>query len=573
TVSLIRGKQTLRIGLDVAQQIEKDLIPFNTFGSLNFNKGGGFSALGNFLDDYLGPSGTATISAGSPRVDPHAFRQAYFVQDDVKLNPDLTINLGLRYEYQANPENALKYPALDPNNPFAPIDTVFKVKEATKNFGPRIGIAYAPHGGASILNDGKTVYHAGYGLFYDILFTNIVQNSAETAPNVFAGTLTSTQGRGLAGAFSQIANIQPVLSPHSTDETVTNNLINPQTHQWNLGIERQLPWNVKMTVNYVGTRGEHLFANQQYNYFDYNTGSRLNPGRGSIIARGNFADSIYHSLQTEVSHDFSHGVLIRGAWTYGKLLSDGDEVFATFNSPTSFSADLAPGGRKYDWGNSAFDHRHFLAITYVWAVPGLHSSSRFADAFLSGATRHFTISGISQFQSGPYSTVQINGIDINGDGNGGNDRPLLINKNAPNDSVGIDDFIVDPNQNNIGAFYVDLKVNNADGSLNPVDPTKVHWLIPYGPQYVHQGIGRNSFENPGLQFWNVSVQKDLPVHLPRLENSAFQLRAEALDIGNHNNVGPLDTNLLDVGSGTYFDKSSARESDGRQVRFWAKFVF
>jgi hypothetical protein len=571
TVSFTRGRHTLRIGMDVAQQIEKDQVPFNSLGTLSFNKGAGFTALGNFLDNFLGPSGSASISAGTSRVDPHAFRQAYFAQDDFKLRSDLTMNLGLRYEYQHNPENALPFPALDPSNPFAPIDTVFKVHEAKLNFGPRLGVAYNPHGGSTFLNDGKTVYHAGYGLFYDILFTNIVQNSAETAPNVFSGTQTSTQGRGLPNAFGQIANIQPVLSPLSTDETVTNNLTNPRTHQWNLGFERQLPWNIKWTLNYVGSRGEKLFANQQYNFFSFDTGERLNPDRGAIIVRDNSADSIYHSLQTEVSHDFSHGFLVRGTWTYGKLLSDGDEVFSDAGViNTSYAADLAPGGRSHDWGNSIYDHRHYVSIVYVWAVPGLHSDNRAMDSVLSAATRHWTISGISQFQSGPYLTMNFVGLDSNGDGSASNDRPLIMNRKAAFDSVGIDAIYVDQNQP--GTYY-DLKTLNTTGVENVVDPSTVHWVVPFGSQYTTQGIGRNSYANPGLQFWNLALQKDLPLHLAKLENSAFQFRVEAQDVGNHNNVGPVDTNLLDVGTSTFTDKSSAREQDFRSLRLWAKFVF
>ena len=83
----------------------------STTTALYFNvaltRAAAFTDIGNFIDNYLGPSGQATINFGSPRVDPHAFNQAYFAQDDLKFSPELTLNFGLRYEYRRNPENSL----------------------------------------------------------------------------------------------------------------------------------------------------------------------------------------------------------------------------------------------------------------------------------------------------------------------------------------------------------------------------------------------------------------------------------------------------------------------------------
>jgi len=350
TLSYTTGRQTIRVGFDIGREIAVEKIPFNYNGSLTFNAGGGFTDLGNFIDNYLGVSGAATIDLGSPRVDPHAYNQAYFIQDDIKLSPELTVNLGARYEYKANPENSIAYPAIDPNNPFAPITTKLKVNEDVNNIAPRIGLAFTPQGG-SWMGNGKTVYHAGFGIFYDPLFLNIVDNSQASAPNIALPNATSTVDRGVANATGIIPTLSPVISPLNTVELVVNNLVNPQTFQWNLGFEHQLPANLKLTINYVGTRSEKLFANQQYNYFGptqangFDPTQRLNPTRGAIIARGNFADSIYHGVSTSVSHDFRHGLLVNGTYTFSKALDDGSEVFTTFNQTTSYAANLAPGGR------------------------------------------------------------------------------------------------------------------------------------------------------------------------------------------------------------------------------------
>lgn len=568
TVAITKGRQTLRVGADVGRTILRENVPFNYFGTLTFNQGGGFTDIGNYIDNYLGPSGQATINFGSPRVDPHAFNQAYFAQDDFKFSPELTLNFGLRYEYRHNPENSLAFPALDPLNPFAPIDTRLKVNEDLNNFSPRLGVAYAPQGGG-LFGGGKTVYHAGYGIFYDFVFTNIVDNSQASAPNTVAPLATTTVGRGVPNATSAIAGLSPVLDPFSTVELVNNNLVNPQTHEWNLGFEHQLPANLKWTASYVGARAEKLFANQQFNYFDPNTGERLNPNRGAIITRGNYADSIYHGVTTDLSHEFRHGLFVRGTYTFSKGMDDGSEVFVTTNQATSYAANLAPGGRAGEWSRSAYDHRHYLGIQYVYELPGYSG-----EHILSLVTKNWTIAGDTILQSGPPGTWGSVGFDTNGDGSAANDRPILSNAHAPTTAVGIDGALlgITPQP----GTYFDVASLNQSGNAVVVAPGSVHFLVPVGSG----NVGRNSFSQPGVQFWNMSVQKDIPAPFKHLESSSFQIRAEAQDVGNHNNVEPVDTNVLDAGAPAFLNTSQTRSNvnngslaQGRVLRFWAKFSF
>jgi len=414
TVSWTLGRQTLRAGLDIGRQIEVDLVAQQALGGLVFTAGGALSALDNFLDNDLGASGSASKTFGPTRIDPHSWKSALFIQDDVKFTPELTVNLGLRYDYLTSPENALRYPSLDLNNPFAPIDTVVKVNGDRNNFGPRLGFAWNPRSGP--FKDGKTVFHGGIGVFYDTDFTNIATNLAQSSPNASTTTLTSTTGRGLSNATSLIATMTSALTPTSSVLSIASDLRNPLTWQWNTGLERELPAQIKLTVNYVGNHGEKLYANQQLNYFSFATGKRLNPARGAIVVRANRADSEYNSLQTEVSRQMSHGIFFRATYTYGKDLDDASDIFSTFASPTSYSANLAPNGLGQDWGPSVWDHRHSASFTYVWSPAGLHSSNAAMDSVLSAFTRHFSISATTQFQSGYHSTFNIFGIDTNGDG-------------------------------------------------------------------------------------------------------------------------------------------------------------
>jgi hypothetical protein len=568
TVGWTKGRHSLRMGIDFGIDHELDLVSQNALGALTFAQGGAVSSLDNFLSNQLGTGGTITKTFGPTRTDPHLIKMDLFAQDDFKLTSELTINLGVRYDYDTNPENSIAYPGVSLSNPFAPINTVVPIANDKNNIAPRIGFAFNPHEG--IFADGKTVFHGGFGIFYDVDFSNIVINSMQSSPNAPTTLINSTTAAPVSNPAAQLAAATAVLTPTSSVLSVASNLVNPITYQYNLGIERQLPAQLKLTLNYVGARGEKLFVNQQLNPF-YN-GARLNPARGAINVRSNGGDSYYNSGQLEVSRRFTHGLFLRGAYTYGKDLDDGSEVFSIFSNPnTSYQANLQRIAQ--DYGNSAWDRRHVASIEYVYSPAGFHSTNDLTNILLEAFTRHFILSGTTQFASGPYSDIQIDGLDTNNDANPYNDRPLVGNRNASINSIGIDGIYL----GGTPGVYYDLAANNnspqGQNVLNVVTPSQVRYLIPYGAQYTTQEVGRNSYENPGQAFWNMALEKDIPTEIPHLEKSQFVVRVECQNVGNHNNVSVLDTNLLDVGTPAFLNKSAARENTYQSFRIWGKFVF
>jgi len=570
-VGWTRGRHSLRVGADVGRDHETDLVSQNTLGLLMFAAGGGSSSLDNLISNKLGIGGSLMKTFGPTRVDPHLWKLAFFAEDDIKLSPEFTLNLGVRYDYDTNPENALPYPAVSLSNPFAPINTVVPVAADRNNLAPRIGFAFNPHEG--LFADGKTVFHGGFGVFYDTDFTNLLINAAQSSPDAPTTTLNSTTSAPIVNPAAALAAATAALTPASSVTSMASNLVNPITYQYNLGIERELPAQIKLTVNYVGARGEKLFASQQLNQF-YNN-ARINPSRGTINVRDNGGDSNYNSGQVEVSRRFTHGLFFRAAYAYSKDLDDASEVYPIFsNSNISYQANL--GSIAQDYGNSAWDRRHVASFEYVYAPPGFRSSSILADGLLEAFTRHFSLSGTTQFASGPYTDVQIDGIDTNGDQNPFNDRPLIGNPNKPFNSAAIDGALLKINYGlptTSGVFYDMAAVNDANTDLVVDSPSQVHYIIPYGAQYTTQEVGRDSFENPGQSLWTMALQKSIPARFPHLENSSFVLRVECQNIANHNNVSVLDTNLLDLGSTPYLNKSNAREGTSRSFRLWGKFVF
>jgi outer membrane receptor protein involved in Fe transport len=570
TVGWIIGRQSIRIGADIGRDHETDLIAQNALGSLTF-AGGTSASLNNFVNNTLGTGGSLTKTFGPTRVDPHLWKLAGFFQDDIKLTTELTVNVGVRYDYDTNPENALAYPAVSLSNPYAPINTVVPVKADLNNFAPRIGFAFNPHEG--IFADGKTVFHGGFGVFYDVDFTNILINSAQSSPDAPTTTLTSTSGAPISNPAAALAAATATLTPTSSVLSVASNLVNPITYQYNLGMEREIPAQIKVTLNYVGARGEKLFANQQLN--EYYNGARLDTARNAITVRDNGGDSYYNAGQVEVSRRFTHGLFFRAAYTYSKSTDDASEVFALFSNPdTSYQANL--GRIAQDHGNSAWDRTHVAAFEYVYSPPGFHSSDKLVDGLLEALTRHFSLSGTTQISSGPYSDVQILGVDTNNDLNPYNDRPIIGNPSMPFASAGIDGYIL-LNDFGIpatpGVYYDMAKLNDPNTDVVAVSPSQEHFLIPYGVQYTTQEVGRNSYENPGQSFWNMSLEKDIPAAFWRFDKGQFELRVDCQNVGNHNNVSVLDTSLLDVGTPAFLNKSNAREGTDQSFRGWIKFAF
>ncbi len=231
--------------------------------------------------------------------------------------------MGLRYEYWGALANGLAFPAFNIGAGFglpnatpayattpALFDSLFSFKQVPdkRNFAPRLGLAYTPHWGRFLFGDGQTVLRAGYGIFYDGLFTNIADNSGESQPNTFGGTISPPTGRGQANA-STFPGIAPTLSPTLFIQSMASNLHNPLTQQWNVDVQRELPLGLVLTLAYVGTRGEHLFTNQDFNPEVFDVGA--NPNFGIIGILTNAADSWYNSGQAEVERKI-HTLVKRG---------------------------------------------------------------------------------------------------------------------------------------------------------------------------------------------------------------------------------------------------------------------
>lgn len=521
------GKHTFKAGGDISHLAVVDQIPFNSRGTLVYSPGGttcgaaACTSLANFVDDFGGQGGSANKVFGSPVTKPFVTSYAPYVQDTWRVATNFTLDLGLRYEYWGIPENTLLFPALNTSAGFGLPGfnlSTFPNQYATpeisdrNNFAPRVGLAYTPRFWSRIFGHDKTVIRAGYGIFYDGLFTNILDNTAGASPNAIAFTAASSVSvaapRGVANISQQLASAQAVANPLGSVTTVASNLVNPLTHQWNLDIQRELPKGFVVTAAYVGTRGERLYETQAFNP-KVNFGARMNPNFGPVNVRDNAGDSIYHGGQLTVERRFSHGLLIHGAYTYSKLIDDGSDVFGPTGGNTFNRNDFAqnPLCQKCDRGPSIFDVRHRLVVSYVYDLPYVHNSSNAFMGAVKAITRDWTISGTTTAQTG-FAGTPFLGLDVNGDGLPFNDRPT----------------IVDPSK---GKF--DTARYGTPSAASPYAGT----------------IGRGSVEMPGFQNWDFSVQRAIKMPIWKLEGQALTLRGEAYNVFNHPDLGIPDLNLAD----------------------------
>lgn len=496
------GGHSVRVGADINHLAIADLIPFDARGTASFVSGGSCSSIGlgtctglaNFLDNFTGPSGDAGKQFGTPSISFGQTTQAYYIQDAWKVRPAFTLTYGVRYEYFARPFNALSYPAVQLGTVLTdPINKRVLQAGDKNNWAPRLGFAWNPGGG-------NTVIRGGAGIFYDGFFTNIEDNVASTAPNTLGGLLTApNSGRGLAGAIGLATSVTPTLNPRAAVSVIDSRTVSPMTYQWNVNIQRELPWSFLTTIAYLGTRGERLFLNQEIN--PGVNGVRVNPARGSIGARTNTGDSVYHALQAKLVCRFQHGFLLEVAYTYSKAIDNGSEIFVN-SGGSSYAQDTF--NLRAERGVSAFDRPHRGAVTWVYFLP-----SRSGDAGWHSVAyqliRNWTVSGTAQLQSGAPDTIYFGGLDENGDLRSTNDRPDVANSRAPinysNDCLNSTTCITGVGLLLANGNYVDYNTRT------PGTRDQFRYIAVNGRP---GNLGRNTFRNVWTRDYSLAVERIFP---------------------------------------------------------------
>jgi hypothetical protein len=556
TLTHTLGNHTLRVGADLTRQLTKELVPFNDRGTLAFSSGGGFPAFGNFIDGFSGTNGGFAAKVfGSPVVYPNRFQQSYFVNDSWKVKANLTLNLGLRYENYGTPSNVLPFPAFA--GLAVPLTTRVEQKSDNNNFAPRLSFAYTPRFGSSgwlgrFFGEDTTVIRGGYAVSYDPLFDNVLLNTAASSPNVFGvNTFGATAGgRGFANVGPRSLPTSGSPSLTATVNSISQNLVNPLTQVYNLGIQRQLPGNLIFDVAYVGSRGQRLFINEQLNPAVNNV--RLDPTRGSILVRTNGGDSSYNALQTRLERGFKDGLFLRATYTYSKAIDNvNSEVFTT-SGGDSVGSD--PFDRRADRSVATFDKPHRGTLSFVYDIPTIKSGSRLLRGILGG----YMFSGIYVIQSGAVETPYIGGFDLNNDLRAFNDRPSIGNPNAPRDSVAF--------ANSLEAFDP-CPGGFCDVNGNPINPQNARFIVD--PDNRSNIAGRNILRAPRSTNLDLSLTKRINL----FESHRLEIRVEFFNVFNHPQFSwDLSQSNGDV-TNPFFNRPDLNDGGNRTGRIQLRYAF
>jgi outer membrane receptor protein involved in Fe transport len=539
-LTLIKGAHTLKFGGDIRHLLDEATTNNWPFGTMSFTSDISGDAAAAYMLGYpytvLSPEGVPITGA----------RQWYFglyTQDDWKVTPRLTLNLGLRYDLFNPPHDVndvtrtlqftpgqvpLLYPAA--GQPLNPIWTI-----SHKDFTPRVGFAYNPNN--------TTVVRGGYGMFYfggqfdnlnilqlnppnggSVEVINPTIHPVATIENPVPASLYPTVGPvGLPGDWNTVT-LSPNPGPRFHPDTNVQN--------WNLQVSRQFHANV-LEVGYVGSKGTHVDSSLR----DWNEPP---PGPGDIQSRRPYPEyanirleyfygnTNYNSLQARFEHRFTAGLSFTAAYTWSHLF---DDTFQTMNSGGCACQD--PRNLRPEYASSAFDQRHRLVMGYVWELPFAKNRKGAWGVLANG----WALNGIVTLASGSPFDVNESFDSQNDDGvSEGQERPDLV-----------------PGQK--------VTVSN---------PSPSQWFntAAFTASVLHYGDSpRNPVVGPGIHDADLSLFKTFK--MPYNEKHTLQLRVELFNAFNTPQFSKPDSSL---GDGA-FGQVTSTAIDNREIQLALKYIF
>ena len=376
-----------------------------------------------FADFLLGGPSILLIGNGPSKVDMRDKNFDFFAQDDWKVSRRLTLNFGVRYEYNKPVTETLLHQVLNfypqlyqgagVNSGLVTGGVTAGVPAATyytswHDFGPRFGFAYA------VDPKLRTVIRGGFGIFYDTASGQITQQQLAQPPYAAQQYLTFAPNSPLNGYTFP----PPVDLSHPTVTVPGGNLsiypiqelmASPYAEQWNFGIQHQFGNNSSLEAAYVGTKGTQLFM---YTNFNYPRGPNLvrpYDGFSTMMMVESGLNSDYHSLQVTAQKRMSHGGTLLVAYTFSKTINESDETGRYYTGATGDPANLF--GSK---GLASVDRPQRLVLSYDLQIPnpfgaGAHGFARMLNGWEG--------SGITTIESGtPFSvTNALSNLDHDGD--------------------------------------------------------------------------------------------------------------------------------------------------------------
>jgi outer membrane receptor protein involved in Fe transport len=558
TLSITRGKQTMKAGISIygpMRNIFQD--EGGTRGDLTFT--GVFSGF-PYADGLLGYTQSTQLT-NVLLVDQRLWMASGFFEDDWKVTPKLTLNLGLRYDFAT--------PALTGNNKMAnfnpagnsgagslvfaksgSIEDRALVQANTKNFGPRIGISYSL--------DDKTVLRAGYGIYYTLFERYGSENQMSLNPPFLVNRTAAsnsksvlTPAQGFPAGYLDPANINlnslqsyhvRAVNPHSPT---------PQVQQWSVGFQRQFAREWTAEADYVGTKSTHLDHLVDFNQpLIVNNAVQVANGN-PVVPYSNFgyieyADATsygnYNGLQASLNHRFSNGLSMRAAYTYSRSLDNAPEELES-------NSGSAPNGRNYSawYGASDFDIPHRVSVNYVYELPFGYGKSMLNQGWLSWIFGDFRTSGVYTYYSGHPFTVNAGSLNTSLD-------PFGQATATPN-VIGKPHVVGDPDC----WYYVGKNTNCALKSSGLSDAYAAPAKGTVG------NSGRNTLRGPRISVFDAALLREFPIR----EKANAEFRWEVFNVANTPEFGQPNGNITSGTAGAITTLSG----DQRVMQFALRLSF
>ncbi len=525
-----------------------------------------------------------------------------FFQDSWRVRSDLTLNLGVRWEYNGVPyeKNGLLSNLVYQNPSFETpaggfvFQTVGKnsdnpdiplYDEDWNNFAPRFGFAYSPSFDSGVLGKifggpGRSSIRGGFGIFYDRVFTNLFSNTSSNLPFSQSTLLFPffDQPSFVVDSLPRVGNLTPtdtandgdeltaVLFPTSQNNLIQDKFVMPSSHSWNFGFQRDLGGNFLLEADYVGTRGYHLIrtinaqmtsveranlltgstnavsSSLRTNYLNGSLNTAF--GQNSAFLITSTGNSVYNAMQLRLTKTLTNEKYglgqLQAFYTWSKSMDDAADALVTGAGDRSLPRDSSgfAGGPFAERGLSSFDARHRFVANFIYELPFLKGMSWVDRAF-----GNWVFSGIYQVQTGYPFSVFVNGIDSQGTG---------LTARARYARNG-------------------LAANNADYSSqtdrNYTGPAASLFQDPFDIALDgEQGdVARSSFEGPGFSKFDFSLIKRIPIR----EGMRFTVRADFFNLFNTVNFATPINDLLNPN----FGLSLGTRGSPRIIQFAGRFDF
>ncbi|MDA2937631.1 TonB-dependent receptor, partial [Acidobacteria bacterium AH-259-A15] len=516
-----------------------------------------------------------------------------FFNDDWKIRPNLTLNLGVRWDFYSRltevQNRATKFDLTLGGSNFVervrngefvgPVDKLSG--DDWNNIAPRVGFAWDP------FSDGKMSIRGGYGIAYQSGIFNPLANSRWNKPFYSFNLICDVCGRAGENILygpqdgsavrADGANNNPggqlkdgniiAYDPFNVNKAFLSGIANPDmrdpyVQSFFLGVQREVARSTTVEINYVATLGRKLIRAENPNRFTGdrigapspvggefagdNAFNRLNPNEGTLRFWENNVNSNYHSLQLQFNRIYSGGFAFNANYTWAKSLDTRSTWHSGATSANKgqegYSTDFSNVG--LDYGRSIFDSRHRFVFSSLWEAPWFKDSDSW---LLKNVLGGWQFNGVGAIQAGQPFTPHCNrsfpaGCDWNADGNN-NDRP-----NTP--SIG----------NNFSSTERSDYLNPNSGPFNISGSSTGEKLAFFGEPVpgTNGTLGRNTYEGPGFANVDFSIFKE--IGLPQLgESGMLQFRAEFFNLFNRVNLFQPAPRINDSKFGRGTEAFDARE--------------